>query len=341
METLWFQFEVVTCPELVISKWTSCIFVHVDGKRHLAARAFHRTDGTKQQHHKLHDVLAWDIDLLGSENGLKDAVTRAFNKAQDTGLITEWSSTPSLDRSLPTQGDAHAQTQLGLMYARGEGVAQNDAEAAKWFRLAAAQGDAQAQYYLGAIYFYGQGVAKDYVEAAKWYRLAAAQGDAHTQTQLGLMYARGQGVAQNDAEAAKWFRLAAAQGHAGAQYNLGAMYQDGKGVAKEYVEAVKWYRLAAAQGATDAQFNLGVAYASGQGVAQDYVRALMWLDLSGASGDVFDLTDPSGDVSEVNARDNEMKVRRDMVAARMTPQQIAESQKMARECERCNFKDCE
>ena len=143
------------------------------------------------------------------------------------------------------------------------------------------------------------------------------------QNALGLMYARGQGVAQNDAEAAKWFRLAAAQGHAGAQYNLGAMYQDGKGVAKEYVEAVKWYRLAAAQGATDAQFNLGVAYASGQGVAQDYVRALMWLDLSGASGDVVGLK------------------YRDHLATSMTPQQIAEAEKLARECQRRNFNGCE
>ena len=50
-----------------------------------------------------HDVLAWNIDLPGSENGLQDAVTRAFNKAQDGGLITEWGSTPSLDQPLATR----------------------------------------------------------------------------------------------------------------------------------------------------------------------------------------------------------------------------------------------
>ena len=45
-------------------------------------------------------------------------------------------------------------------------------------------------------------------EAAKWYRLAADQGDADAQINLGGMYHNGRGVPQNDAEAVKWFRLA-------------------------------------------------------------------------------------------------------------------------------------
>jgi TPR repeat protein/CHAT domain-containing protein len=47
------------------------------------------------------------------------------------------------------RGDAEAQFNLGLMYQKGEGVAQNDVEAAKWFRKAAEQGHAAASGSLG------------------------------------------------------------------------------------------------------------------------------------------------------------------------------------------------
>ena len=50
------------------------------------------------------------------------------------------------------QGDASAQAFLGLMYARGWIVTRDDAEAVRWYRLAAEQGDAGAQYGLGTMY---------------------------------------------------------------------------------------------------------------------------------------------------------------------------------------------
>jgi TPR repeat protein len=62
------------------------------------------------------------------------------------------------------------------MYSNGYGVAQNYAEALKWYRLAAEQGEAIAQYNLGYMYEYGRGVAKDYTQAMRWYRQAADQG---------------------------------------------------------------------------------------------------------------------------------------------------------------------
>ncbi len=67
------------------------------------------------------------------------------------------------------------------------------------------------------------------------------------------------------------------------------------------------------QGDSNAQDNLGVLYYMGQGVPQDYVRAHMWFNLAAAGGD------------KVAAR------HRDIVAAKMTPAQIAEAQKLARE----------
>ena len=65
-------------------------------------------------------------------------------------------------------GDAEAQNKLGFMYARGEGVAEDDQEAAKWYRKAADQGYAKAQFSLGLSYAKGEGVQEDGQEAVKW-----------------------------------------------------------------------------------------------------------------------------------------------------------------------------
>ena len=92
---------------------------------------------------------------------------------------------------------------------------------------------------------------------------------------------------------------------------------------QDYAEAVKWYRLAAAQGFAPAQANLGVMYAKGQGVPMDDVRAHMWFNLAAVKGDT-------------SAAKN-----RDIAASKMTPQQMAEAQKLARECQARNFKGCD
>jgi TPR repeat protein len=67
------------------------------------------------------------------------------------------------------------------------------------------------------MFDFGQGVAKDDAEAVRWYRLAAAQGHAGAQFNLGNMFAKGRCVAKDDAEAVRWWCLAAAQGHVSAQ----------------------------------------------------------------------------------------------------------------------------
>jgi len=163
----------------------------------------------------------------------------------------------------------------------------------------------------------------DNATALRLFQSLAKQGNAEAQYRLGNMYDDGKGVTQDYAEAVKWFRLTAAQGKAEAQTNLGVMYKDGQGVAQDYAEAVKWFRLAAVQGAGKAQTNLGVMYATGRGVAQDYVRAHMWFNLGAVSG-------------YANAVSG-----RDLAAKRMTPQQIAQAQKMARDCQERKFKGCD
>jgi len=71
-------------------------------------------------------------------------------------------------------------------------VPQSDALALNWWRSAAEQGDAQAQSKLGLFYAQGsKGVgAPSDVEAVKWWQKAAEQGHANAQFNLGLMFAQ-------------------------------------------------------------------------------------------------------------------------------------------------------
>ena len=66
--------------------------------------------------------------------------------------------------------------------------------------------DPQAQYNRGNDYWYGNGVPQDYAEAANWFRKSAEQGYAEAQYHLGQMLAIGQGIPRDDAEAAAWYR---------------------------------------------------------------------------------------------------------------------------------------
>ncbi len=164
---------------------------------------------------------------------------------------------------------------------------------------------------------------KDYQTALQKYKIAALKKDAYAQAQVGNMYEKGQGVKQDYAEAVRWYKLAAAQGYASAQNTLGYMFKHGRGVVQDLAEAVRLYKLAAAQGYASAQVNLGLMYDHGEGVVQDYTRAHMWYNLGGAKGH------------------STAVLFRDMIAKQMTPQQIAEAQKLARECQARNFKNCD
>ena len=177
------------------------------------------------------------------------------------------------------QGSAMAQNQLGLWYANGQGVQQNNKLAFDWTKKAAEQGVAGALSRLGNMYNEGNGVAQDDTQAVEWLQKAAKQGNAEAQLHLGRKYANGKGVAQDDKQAAVWIRKAAEQGLVMAQCNLGVMYFLGRGVPQDYKQAVDWYRKAAEQGDTDAQFFLVAMYDKGEGAPQNEVTAYAFAGL--------------------------------------------------------------
>ena len=84
-----------------------------------------------------------------SEEAVQRALA-AYNRQDYTTALREW-------QPLAQQGDSVAQVWLGGMYRNGRGVAQNDAEAVKWYRKAADQGLAEGQFNLGGMYENGRG----------------------------------------------------------------------------------------------------------------------------------------------------------------------------------------
>jgi hypothetical protein len=166
--------------------------------------------------------------------------------------------------------------------------------------------------------------AGDYETARKEWKALAEQGDVEAQYALGAMYHYAQGVTRDYKEAAKWYRMAAELGADSAQLALGYIYEDGGyGGVQDYKEAVKWFRLAAEQGDTWGQFNLGKLYKKGEGVTQDYVIAHMWINISISNGN-----------------ERVKRIRDEVLANRMTSEQITKAEELARECIKKNYKDC-
>jgi uncharacterized protein len=92
-------------------------------------------------------------------------------------------------------------------------------------------------------------------------------------------------------------------------------YEDGSAayVSGHYETALRLWQPMADEGHSGAQFGLGLLYDMGRGVAKNNVIAHMWFDLSAAHG-------------------NPGAVRkRDLMAQRMTPVQIIEALKLARQ----------
>lgn len=154
-----------------------------------------------------HAILAAAFMLLAPlalgadyQKGLK-----AYNSSDYETALAEW-------QPLAEAGDKNGQFGLGLMYGNGFGVDMNDAEAIKWYGLAAEQGHAQAQCNLAVMYQNGWGVPQSDVEAARLYSLSAEQGVAEAMMALGRFYSMDFSPDYDPVQAYKWYSLAQLMG---------------------------------------------------------------------------------------------------------------------------------
>jgi hypothetical protein len=145
--------------------------------------------------------------LIEGRPGVAKDVKRAFFWRIDKDLVFELASAGA------ALGCAHSKGTLGRCYLGGHGVVKDEARGLALGRESSAAGSCFGQFVVGVCYRYGRGgVAQDYAEAARLFHLAADQGHGLAQYYLGYMFEDGLGVAKDRAEAIRWHRLAAAHG---------------------------------------------------------------------------------------------------------------------------------
>lgn len=179
-------------------------------------------------------------------------------------------------------------------------------------RVAAAKGDPSAEFEVGARFAEGRGVSQSFQDAARWYQKSASRGFAQAQYRLGTLYERGLGVSPDPARAKVWYEQAAQQGNIKAMHNLAVLSANREGSAPDYETAGRWFASAADFGLPDSQFNLAVLYENGLGVEKDMQQAYKWLVIAARSNDA------------------EAKRRRDVLKTKLSAQELANAEKLAR-----------
>lgn len=130
---------------------------------------------------------------------------------------------------------------------------------------------------LGVMYASGQGVARDYAEAARWYRRSAERGGPRGQFALGMFHLEGLGIPKNFDEAVKWLGLAAKQRFEQAQYALIFVFAEGFDTKPSAIEAAYWYTGRRISHEGEAAYHVGTFYSRGFSAWPDEQRVLAWL----------------------------------------------------------------
>jgi hypothetical protein len=169
-------------------------------------------------------------------------------------------------------GAADAQYEVGIMYLKGQGVAQDREKALEWLKKSSAAGyqlatsklsridgqeskfeqlqteaqagNVEAQYELAMMYLKGRGVEADDTTARAWLTRAAGKGYSKAITRLGILNYKGEAGPTNYPGALSLFKQVSDDSVL-AQYYLGEMYATGAGVEKDYKAAIGWYKKAA------------------------------------------------------------------------------------------------
>lgn len=133
---------------------------------------------------------------------------------------------------------------LGVMYATGDGAAQDAAKAAELFQKACAGGDTPSCVNQGRLLADGNGVAKDEAKAAELFDKACGDGVAEACGFLGVMLAEGRGVGKDTGKAAEKLRLGCEGGHDKSCGRAARLYASGDGVTQDLAMALGLYTRA-------------------------------------------------------------------------------------------------
>ncbi len=165
------------------------------------------------------------------------------------GVARDWNAAFELVEEGARLGCHHCQGVMAMCYKYGYGCEEDAARSLELARESSGKSSRYGQWVLGMLYDEGVGgVAQDRAQAAALYRLAAAQNLDGAQCNLGHMYAYGIYVDEDHAKALRLYKLAAAQGYSYAMFDVAECHELGQGVRKNKAAAIRWYRRAQAAG---------------------------------------------------------------------------------------------
>jgi TPR repeat protein len=180
-------------------------------------------------------VILYSISLLSYSE--VDRGVDAYEQGKHSVALRYW-------MPLARNGSALAQNNLGVMYQKGLGVAQDFRKAYSWFEKAVAQNLPEAHVNLGLLYIDGLGVTQDQQKAFSLFSIAARDKLPEAHHMLGLQLYQGIGVPIDLQEALQNFKDAAVLGYPESQYMLAYLYQSGD-LGKERADlAYVWSKIA-------------------------------------------------------------------------------------------------
>jgi hypothetical protein len=196
------------------------------------------------------------------------------------------------------EGVLDAQALLGQILLDGQGIAQDQPLAVRWFEIAASGGHLMARNMLGRCHEHGWGCNANATVAARHYRQAAEAGLDWAMYNYANLLATGRGVIEDQAQALNLYRIAAELGHAKSMNLLGRYLEEGRVCPADPQAARDWYRRSALGGDFRGQFSYAAMLADESNIDE----ALGWLRKALAGGNLnflrvaskalLDATDP-------------------------------------------------
>ncbi|WP_459732001.1 tetratricopeptide repeat protein [Pseudomonas sp. MHK4] len=175
-----------------------------------------------------------------------------------------------------------AQALLGQILLDGQGIAQDQPLAVRWFDIAARRGHLMARNMLGRCHEHGWGCEADAFVAARHYQIAAKAGLDWAMYNYANLLATGRGVVEDQLQALNLYRRAAELGHAKSMNLLGRYLEEGQVCPGDPAEARDWYRRSAEGGDFRGQFSFAAVLADEGNIDE----ALQWLRQALAGGNL-------------------------------------------------------
>lgn len=251
--------------------------------QYLLARLYYEGKEIRQDHQRSFE---WCSKAAAQKYPQAVALLGYFHR-KGIGCIIDSEEAMALFRQGIELGDAECLFQLAEMYRLGEGIEENQDEAKRYYRQAAAKGHKTARQYLDELYGVQRGNSSPIrqMNSLDQLRMAASRGDAESQYQMALAYRNGTGGAiQTSSSSFYWCRKAADQGHSKAMGLLGIMYRTGFGCSPDSRQAFRFFSLAAERGDVESIFQQGEMYRLGEGTGQNAGMAAAMFELAARKG---------------------------------------------------------